>query len=265
MLEHSEPLSAGEANIASSEITREGHLRIAFHRGAFASESAVRRAVQAAAVTVDDIQADVITSFARTRADRMSDPSAGMTILLEAVEDNPYFVDQVIVSLISLNPSLAGRVARVPSLGGAAVSESKRYLAGVILDWDRERKCALLERLALSGQRIDGMDLEAAFEHVKLATVEADERLIEARMPAGFVYIPLGEGLIVAPLGGYQSFTVKPFMPLGSTGVIRGAVRNADVVAAQPVEVLIIPKEIYLHHWHRPYTLRELHRLLTEP
>jgi hypothetical protein len=143
------------------------------------------------------------------------------------------------------------------------VGESIRYLAGVIPYWSTERKRALLERLAESGQRVDGMDLDAAFEHVKLATVKADERLMEARMPAGFVYVPLGEGLIVAPLGGYQSFAVKPFMPLGVTGVIRGAMRNADVIAVQPVEVLIIPKEIYLHHWHRPYTPRELHRLLT--
>ncbi len=44
-------------------------------------------------------------------------------------------------------------------------------------------------------------------------------------------------------------------MPLGATGVISGAIRNADVIAVRPVDVLIIPKDVYLEHWHRPYTL----------
>ncbi len=263
LLEYGEPLSAGEANIASSEVTREGHLRISFHRGAFASEAALRRAVYAAAVTVNDIQADVITSYTRTDGACGGDPARSMSILLEAVEDNPAFVDQVIVALIRIEPDLAGRVARVPSLGGAAVSESVRYLAGERPKWDAAGKRALLQKLAQGGLRTPGIDLNAAFDHVKVASVGAGEHLIQAGHPAGFVYIPLSDGLIVAPLGGYQAFAVRPFMPLGVTGVIRGAARNADIIANQPVDVLIIPKEIYLHHWHHPYTLHELHELLT--
>ena len=263
ILEHPEPISAGEANIASSELTREGDLRISFHRGAFASEAAVRNAVRAAAVTVNGIQDDVIDSFTRSDAAFGGDPANRTHILLEAVDDNPSFVDQVIVALLVANPMLASRVERVPSLGAAAIHESLRYLASPALNWDRECRLGLLEQLSKSGQRTDATNLDTLFEHVRLATVGADERLIEAETPAGFVYVPLGEGFIVVPLGGYQSFAVKPFMPLGATGVIRGAIRNADVIAVRPVDVLIIPKEVYLQHWHRPYTLSELHRLLT--
>jgi len=41
---------------------------------------------------------------------------------------------------------------------------------------------------------------------------------------------------------------------LGITGVIRGDVRNATIVAEDDADVLIIPKDVYLRHWHRNYT-----------
>jgi hypothetical protein len=52
-------------------------------------------------------------------------------------------------------------------------------------------------------------------------------------------------------------------MPVGNTGVIRGAVRNADIVAERAVELLMIPQEVYLKYWHHPYTADELRRLFT--
>lgn len=53
-------------------------------------------------------------------------------------------------------------------------------------------------------------------------------------------------------------------MPIGNTGVIRGATRNADVVTGQAVSLLMIPKEVYLRHWYVPYTLEELKSLLAK-
>jgi carbonic anhydrase len=44
-------------------------------------------------------------------------------------------------------------------------------------------------------------------------------------------------------------------MPLGVTGVIRGAGRNATIRAEQTVQLIMIPKMIYLKYWHHPYTL----------
>jgi hypothetical protein len=80
--------------------------------------------------------------------------------------------------------------------------------------------------------------------------------------PSAFVYVPLGDGLQILPLGGYTPFVVRAWMPIGSTGVARGAVRNATVVADRELPLLIIPKETYLQHWHRPYTDAELRELL---
>ena len=43
-------------------------------------------------------------------------------------------------------------------------------------------------------------------------------------------------------------------MPLGVTGVIRGDIRNAHVMAECPVDVLIIPRSIYLKRWHATHS-----------
>lgn len=48
------------------------------------------------------------------------------------------------------------------------------------------------------------------------------------------------------------------WIPVGSTGVIRGAVRNATVVAARDLTLLMIPRDVYLQHWYRPYSPIEL-------
>ncbi len=67
-------------------------------------------------------------------------------------------------------------------------------------------------------------------------------------------------------MGGYRSFPARAFIPIGSTGVIRGGPRNADVLATDRVRVLVIPRSQYLTHWYRPYSLLELRqRLLAQP
>lgn len=102
------------------------------------------------------------------------------------------------------------------------------------------------------------------FRHVKLIDVQTGEKLIEAGAPSSFVYFPLGAGLKIIPLGGYQSFSVAAWMPLVSTGVIHGEVRNADVIAEQPVSLLMVPKEVYLGYSYEPYSPAELKNLLLD-
>ena len=58
-----DPRCAGEANIKVAFVTPLGHLRIAFHRGAFGDEEAERRAAECVAGVIQDIEADVIPSF----------------------------------------------------------------------------------------------------------------------------------------------------------------------------------------------------------
>ena len=67
--------------------------------------------------------------------------------------------------------------------------------------------------------------------------------------------IPLEPGTRVEPIGGYRPEALHPWLPIGVTGVVRGAERNAAVIADADVEVLAIPAERFLADWFRPYTL----------
>ncbi len=267
LLAGQDPLVVGEANLAASEVTRDGNLRIAFHRGAFATPEAVTRAAHGAAVVVNDIQADVAESF--RYALRSQDEAAGLKtwdeilVLLEGVDDHLDFAPLVREHLLRLNPGLSGRVHTVPSLQRVPEHERVRYLGAPDFDGDRVSRQAIVDHLAQSGHNTATMDLEQAFDHVKVVSLQAGEVLVEAGAPASFVYVPLSEGLRISPLGGYQTFAVRPWMPLGNTGVIRGAERNATVQADNPVTLLMIPKEVYLRHWHHPYSASELVARLT--
>jgi len=258
---------AGEANIASSELGPGGNLRLSFHRGAFATDAATRRAAYCAAYTVNDVQADVIDSF--HGADRSEPNGSGalksvgdIQILLESTNDNLAFVELIREELRQLNPAIAARIQFVPSLQNTSEFERTRYLEAGDLNWALSRRREALNQIARSGHKTEAIDLVEGFRHVKWVTLYPGETLIKAESTASFVYIPLGDGLKVMPLGGYAPFSVKAWMPLGNTGVIRGAIRNADVVADQEVSLLIIPKEVYLWHWHRPYAPEELKQLL---
>ena len=65
LLEMPGPISAGEANMASSELDPCGDLRVTFHRGAFANREANRYAARSAALIVLDLAADTIDSLLR--------------------------------------------------------------------------------------------------------------------------------------------------------------------------------------------------------
>ncbi len=258
MMESSKALAAGEANVSASELGRDGNLRIAFHRGAFAAPEITRRAAQFAATVVNDIQGDVVESFRRNNVDQQFKRYDEILLMLEGTDDNFAFAPMVAEELVRLNPTLARQLRAVPSMHGLAPAERDRYINAPEVDWDAGKRRDFWTLVEHSGQNVDAMDTDIALEHVRVCHVRAGELLIEAESPAGFVYVPLAEGLKVIPLGGYQSFDVAAWMPLGSTGVIRGAARNATVVADHDVEVLIIPKEVYLQHWHRPLSLAQL-------
>jgi hypothetical protein len=261
LLESDDPLASGEANIASSSLERDGSLRIVFHRGAFWEREAVIRAARNAARVVNDIQEDVIESFIRPVLYDCTLDRADVPILLEGTEDNPEFTELVHQELLRRNPNLHNPVRCVPSLKNATIPEVTLYLEACNLDWDADKKQEFIERIEASGTRTDHINIVQAFQDVRLIKLNPDQVLIEANSPAAFVYIPLGDGLRVIPLGGYAPFPVRPWMPLGNTGVIRGAVRNADIIAEQEVELLMIPQDVYLKYWYHPYTTKELLRL----
>lgn len=262
LVEIPNPISAGEANLASSELTQEGDLRASFHRGAFADTETVRRAASNAALVLEDIQRDVIESFQRTA------PSQGqqkdwqedfheMQILLESVDDNPDFALLVQSHLQQSHPTIRNTVHVVPSLKDVSERERRLYLEGKSLEWDDEVRRKALDRIAESGHKTSPIDAVLGFKHVKQIEIRAGHVLIDAGAQPGFVYIPLTGNLKIIPLGDYPTFLIQPWMPLGVTGVIRGSVRNATVVAEEDASLLMIPQDIYLNHWHQTYNLDE--------
>ncbi len=261
LLELDDPISAGEANIASSELDREGNLRISFQRGQFDKPEATQRAAYASALMVNDVQLDVIDSFRRLAAPAESAPRTqikDIQILLEETDDNLNFIDLIVLALADINPEAASRVRVVPCLNQATEFERNLYLQSPPISWDIDKRREILCLIEKSGHKISAIDPRLGFNDVKLAQIDAGITLIEAGAPASFVYVPLEAGLRIYPLGGYPPFFGQPWAPLGTTGVIRGAPRNATIVAEKPVRLLIIPKSIFLRFWHHTYSETEL-------
>ncbi len=262
LVEMPDPISAGEANLASCEITPDGDLRASFHRGTFPDRETLQRAASNAALVLNDIQGDAIESFQRVQPPRgcqkdWQKDANEMQILLENVADNPDFASLVQRQLQQSFPDIQNPVRVVPSLSDVSKLERRIYLDGKDLEWDDERKHEALNRIAKSGHKTNPIDPRLAFRDVKLIKAQAGFTLIEEGTLPGFVYIPLTGCLEIIPLGGYPAFLIQPWMPLGITGVIRGSIRNATVVIVEDAELLMIPQDIYLEHWHQTYNLSE--------
>lgn len=262
------PIAAGESNVASSTLDDDGNLRIAFHRGAFTHPQAVQRAAANAACAVHDIQADVIGSFQQLDANelngaRPAHPAYTLQIMLEEADDNPTFASLVREQIYTLSPQLRGRVHVVPRTrpsrpAAEPTFEEARYAAASSLTWSRAEQRVVAARLARGGHTMAAVELDTAFEQVRLIRLQAGETLVEAGAAARFVYVQLDEGLMVVPLGGYPPFAAPAWLLLGSTGVIRGAQRNATIYATRNLSLLVIPQAVYLNAWHRPYQRAEL-------
>ncbi len=257
------PDGAGEANIASSEFNHEGNLRISFHRGAFENQQAQNRSAYSTAYVISDFLYDTVESFWRATPMPSLKSNKDIQILFESTDDDPRFAELVREQLGQLNPQVSRQIQIVPSLRNVSELERDRYLAAKDLDWDMARRQSVLDKMNQAGQKLSHFDPVEGFKHVKFADLQAGEILIEAGTPSAFVYVPLGDGLKIIPLGGYHSFSVAAWMPLGTTGAIRGDIRNADIVAERDVSLLIIPKEIYLRYWYAPYSPLELKNNLT--
>jgi hypothetical protein len=259
---------AGEANVRVAFVTPQGHLRIAFHRGAFGSEEAADRAAASVADVILDIQADVIPSFGgRSVGDGLDAPARSIDevqIQLERPDDRPEFAEAVAALAAGRDPTIARRLVMVADTQRASPEEQRRFFAAEPLDGASPDADQLLRLLAEHGVRTDGLDRAAAFAETCRATIAAGEILVEPGSAASFVYVPTGPGLVVRPGGGYRSSPLPPWVPVGTTGVIRRAERNSEIVAERDVDVIIIPGATYVRSWLRPFRADELPAHLRE-
>lgn len=270
LMESKDTLLAGEVNLSGTEFTQAGDLRVSFYRGNFNGDDVINKAVFNAAIAINEVQSDMIGSFARPPAGQ--DNATGdyakrwkpTYILLENTSDNDTFAERVKEQLILLNPKLKEVIRVVPSLQNAPEIERNRYLMSDDLNWDVKTEKEMLEHISQSGHKISEMSPQKAFTHVKCSTVKAGEMLIQAGTLGSFVYVPLANGLVGYPLGGYEPFHAHAFIPLGNVGVIRGDIRNSTIVAESTVKVLMIPKEVYLEFWHFTYSEDEFTQMLKD-
>jgi hypothetical protein len=270
LIEYHDPRGAGEANISTAFVTPGGDLRIAFHRGSFADEVAASRAAANVAEAVIDIQADVIPSFAGTPARGLPPPSRRIEtvrVQLERPSDRPEFAEAVAWAVAAAEPSIADRVETVSDVEGAAPEERARFHAARAVDATGRLAATIVQQLGAHGVDVAGLDPSCAFAEVRQTTIRAGEVLVAVGSPAAFVYVPMGDGLVVSPAGGYAPAPLHPWVPVGTTGVIRRAERNSEIVSERDVDVVIIPAERYTTSWLRPLSPDALRSLLgrTDP
>jgi hypothetical protein len=260
------PLSAGEANLRGAFVTPYGDLRVAFHRGRFSSPEAAAAACNATARVVADIGADVLGAFAHRRpSSDLPPPSrdpAAMRVELERPSDDPSFADSVARGLAARDARLGTRVAVVADLEGAAALEQERYYRGGAVPARSDEAAEILESLGAHGMKVAAIDRRRAFEDVRRVRLEGGEALVEAGSSPAFVYVATEPGLRVKSLGGYEDADVPAWVPIGITGVVRRGERNSTVVASTPVEVLMIPGELFAREWFHPFEQHEIADLL---
>lgn len=262
VISYDDDRGAGEANIKTAFVTPRGHLRIAFHRGAFGSDEAAVRAAASVADVIVDIQADVIPSFGGTSVGGGLRPPSRLAddvqIQLERPRDRPAFADEVAGLVARLEPGLLPRLATVADTQGAAPDERRRFFDAEPLDGSSPEADELLRHLAERGVATAELDRAVAFAEACRATVQPGEVLVRPGSAPSFVYVPTGGGLVVRPDGGYAPSPLPPWVPVGTTGVIRGAERNSEIVAERAVDVIMIPGELYARAWLRPIPPTEL-------
>jgi CRP-like cAMP-binding protein len=161
------------------------------------------------------------------------------------------FADRVRGHFVVRRPELADRIDVVP--GAPIQTVPPRF------DWaGRGRRVELaLRAVALAEMESRGLRVAHAavdmFDGVVVVDVVAGEAIIAPGENASFAVVPSGPGLVVTPLGGYDPVAAQPWIPVGTIGVLRGHDRNSFVTASRPLEVLVIPADVFLAHWAEPY------------
>lgn len=255
LLRFENPISAAEANLRAVTLTPEGGLAVECWRGRFEAAGARERLLAVTADVVADIEADALASFTHP----LAPPPAARRIVLSSPADDAGFAGALAAQIAQRHPALAARVDLAPQAPALPPAALPAWAAGARpLTIDAAARDALFERLAQHGLNVGAIDRERALQGTRRLTVGAGTVLIEPGDRAGFVVVPLGEGLTLQPQGGYAARALQPWQPLGVTGVVRDGERNARVQAAVAVDVLVIDAAHYLADWFRPYDLAAL-------
>ncbi len=244
------PISAAESNIAFARLGTSGELQIGFNRS-FAVPAVRNLIIDATADVVIDIEADAIESFEWGTAPPQVD--------LVAVPGDHAFTEAIGVIAQQRSTRLRGRVATVAPSADQTDEPDLSWLTGSVRVRRTDARFAkLLANMADRGLDTSRIAAAAAAEGLRLVTVPAGTEVLQVDTTSPVVVIPLGSGLRVHPRTGSEPQPIHPWLPVGVTGVVRGGLRNASVVADHEVEVAVVPAEVYLREWFRPYSVEEI-------
>ena len=161
-------------------------------------------------------------------------------------------------------PAIAQRVRVVESVEGAAQDERRRFHDGEPVDPWGPLADEVVAQVAEHGTPTRDLDRGEAFGEVRRVSLVPGEVLVEADSPPSFVYLPMGPGLRVLPMGGYAAAPLHPWVPVGVTGAVRRAGRNSAIVAEEPVEVVMVPAQLFVRAWLRPLSPEQLQARLND-
>ena len=258
-------IAAGEANVRAAELSADGRLTFSFHQGGFEDDHADRAAARAAARVIADIWADVVPSFERTDdavgLPRPTIPSSDLSVVLLAPGSTRPFVDHVADELSRAYPHCVRGLEIADEPTPALLDDHDWSERGVPVEPDATVAARLIEAMHEVGWRTDAIDRTKAFHGVRHVTVDAGETVIVAGSEAKYVLVPMQPGLRVDSLGGFKPAPGRAWVPVGVTGVVRRAERNAGIVAETALDMLVIPADVFLREWFRPYTAPVLEEL----
>lgn len=261
LLRFENPIGAAEANLRGTWLTGDGRLAVGFYRGSFAVPGVRERLVTVTADVVADIEADAIGSFSQAIGPSVAD----RTIDLSPPPDDPSFAEAVAAAIAARHPHLRGSVRTVDAADEAPAAPDVSWAAGGRrLEPHDPETTAMFARLAEHGLRSETIDPAAALAGAHVVAVAPGTTVLQAGSAASLVVVPLGPGLAVVPSGGYAPRPLPAWQPVGVTGVVRGGARNAAVVCEAAVDVLVVPDDVYLAEWYRPYDLASLRHGLHE-
>ena len=157
------------------------------------------------------------------------------------------------------DPSLARRLVTVADVEGAAPDERRRFYDAAPVRADGPEADEIVRRLAEHGADTSTLDRVGGIRRGVPGDDPSRARCWSprARRPS-FVYVPTGAGPGRPAGRRLRPSPLHPWVPVGTTGVIRRAERNSEIVAEREVDVIMIPGELYARAWLRPLGVDEL-------
>ena len=259
--------AAGEANVRVAFITPQGHLRIAFHRGGFAS---MRRRIGPPPAS---------PTSSRTSWPTSSRPSVVVSSGMDCVPLHARSTtcrsssSAPVIGPISPSPSprswpdTSRRSPIVLWWSPMSKERHRRSETGITLpNWSKRR---VTGRRWSSGvcsacgawRHFESLERAVAFSEVRRAVIQTgrDARAAAVRRRLSCTS-RVAAGLEVRPDGGYACRRRSTHgSPVGTTGVIRRAGRNGrDRGRAGGGPWIMIPADLYQEVWLRPLSVDEL-------